>query len=565
MPIFKTQVFDGELPRVSRRLLPEVNSFQAWNCELIDGDLTPTRYSVAEGSEWDDTDPPETLTAYYDDTGVFRGWLSLPYWTNGFIIRPLPNDEYDRIYYLSASGELLVTDHASLSFNNPNGNRITITSSQPAGIPKPTPRPTDSVVAMGDDATTVDVSHVITYIDKYNAEGAASNASNIVQVTGNGTVRVTRNDTAPSHVTGWRIYRGVSGTAETSYQFVGEASIGTNTFDDDMENTPQEVLPTDDWFPPENGLQGLIHCGQGILAAFIENTVYFSEKYLPNAWPPSYKISVGHDIVNIGAIASSVIALTISSPWIISGALPNALAATKMETEEACVSKKSVVTQGSQIVYGSPNGLVAVGLGEINLLTEPSLTRQQWETMDPPTVRNFAYRDSVLLSYGDITDPTVYDLSEEPFPKAGIMVLDPGQQGYLTFHEVGSDYGVTRPHDETFFWALWDPLDSKWKLYQFNPTEESGGVRGEYTWRSKVFVAPFPIAVSCAQIDAESYPITMRVLADGTVHWVGSVTSDRVFKIPPGKFKYWEFELIGSSTVYSAGIATSVRDLKQQI
>jgi len=566
MAIFSVRTFMGEIPRLTRRLLPDTNSFQAWNCELIDGDLAPTRYSVAEGSEWDDTDPPETLTAYYDDTGEFRGWLSLPYWTNGFIIRPLPNDEYDRIYYLSASGELLVTDHASLSFNDPNGNRISITASQPAGLPQPSPKPTASINTQGSAEPQFDVAYVITYVDKYGAEGAASNPSNIVTVNSDGIVTVTRNDTAPSHVVSWRIYRAVTGSGATEYQYVGEASIGTNTFNDDIGNTvPGEVLPTEDWYPPEDGLQGLCYVGNGILAAFKENTVYFSEQYLPNAWPPSYRIAVDADIVNIGAISNSVIALTNSTPYTISGSLPSVPQSMKMATEEACVSKRSMVTQGSTIVYGSPNGVIAVGLGQIANITEQSLTRDQWERMDPPTIRGFQYNDTILYSYGDITDPTVYDLSEEPFPKAGILVVDPGQQGYLTFHEVGSDYGVTRPHDETFFWALWDPLDSKWKLYQFNPTEQSGGVRGEYTWRSKVFTSPKPIAISCAQVDAESYPVTMRILADGAVHWVGSVTSDRVFKIPPGKFKYWEFELIGSSTVYDAGIATSVSELAVSI
>ena len=567
MPNFSVKTFMGELPRLTRRLLPASNSFQAWNCEIIDGDLRPTRYSVAEGTTWDENDPPETLQAYYDDTGTFKGWLSLPYWIQEFIVRPLPNDEYDRIYYLSPTGQLMVTDHASLSFNDPNGNRITITSDQPAGIEQPTPAPTAAVAAFGDSAVEFDATYVITYVDKYGAEGPASEASNLVTVSANGVVTVTNNDPSPpSNAVEWRIYRSVTGSNATDYQYVGEQSIGNPNYNDDYDGkVPGEVLPTEDWYPPEDGLQGLCHVGNGIIAAFKENTVYFCEQFLPNAWPPAYRVAVGADIIAICAVANSVIALTNSTPYVISGALPANPQSQKIPTEEACVSKKSVVTQGGTAVYASPNGISAVGLGNYSLLTEQSLTREQWEDHDPATIRMFPFRESILASYGDITDPTIYDYSQADYPNAGILILDPGNEGYLTYHEVGSDYGVTRPHDETFFWALWNALDTKWELYEFNPTPARGGVAGEYTWRSKIFQSPRPIAMSSAQVDAQAYPVYMRVWADSAIHWAGYVTNDRVFKLPPGKHKFWEFDVTGSTTVYDIGISTSVRELADQI
>jgi len=567
MPNFSVKTFMGQLPRLTRRLLPANNSFQAWNCEIIDGDLRPTRYSVAEGSVWDENDPPETLQAYYDDTGTFRGWLSLPYWINEFIVRPLPNDEYDRIYYLSETGELLVTDHASLTFNSPNGNRITIDSFQPAGLPAPAPAPSAVVASIGTNTPLFDASYVITYVDKYGAEGPASNASNLVQVTSNGVVTVTNNDPSPpAHAVSWRIYRAITGSETTDFLYVGEQSIGNPNWNDDYDGKiPGEALPTEDWFPPENGLQGLCHVGNGVIAAFKENTVYFCEQYLPNAWPPAYRVAVGADIVNICAVANSVIALTNSTPYVVSGALPQNPQSQKIPTEEACVSKKSVVTKGSTAIYASPNGVTAVGLGSFTLMTEQSLTRQQWEDHDPPTIRMFPFRESILVSYGDITDPTVYDYSNASYPNAGIMILDPGAEGYLTYHEVGSDYGVSRPHDETFFWALKNDGNGDWELYEFNPTEARGGVNGEFTWRSKIFQAPRPIAINSAQVDAQAYPVFMRVWADSAVHWAGYVTNDRAFKLPPGKHKFWEFDLTGTGTVYDVAIATSVRDLADQV
>ena len=566
MPHFKVATFGGELPRLARRLLPEGNAFQAWNCELLNGDLHPTRYSKAEGTSWPAANTPETIRAYYDTTGTFQGWLWLDQFNQELVVRPLPNDAHDRVYFLSPTGTLKVSDPTQWTFNLGGANRIDINSSSDAGIPQPAPRPTGSPTN-GSATTIFDVSYVITYVDDYGAEGPGSTPSPIYQVTSDGTVTVTNNGgSIPSHVTKWRIYRAVTGTSATEYQFVGEEVIGTTTFVDNIGTTvPAETLVSQNWYPPETGLQGMIHIGRGILCAFKENTVYFSEQYLPHAWPPAYSITVGADIVGLAAISGSVVVLTNASPYVISGSLPSALTVQRMESEEACVSQRSIITAGSSVVYASPNGLITLGLGSIANLTDQSLTREQWEKMDPPNIRCFHYKDSVLAVYGNFASPAVISLEQEPFPQAGVMEVDSGQQGFLTFHEIASKYATVRSDDERFFWALENDGTGDWELYEFNPTPENNGVDGEYTWRSKTFVAPRPVAMSSAQVDAASYPVKMRVLADGSVHWVGDVTDDKVFRLPPGKFKYWEIELIGSSAVYNFGIGTSVRDLADEM
>jgi len=563
MPNFKVMNFQGELPRLARRLLPDANAFQAWNCELLNGDLHPTRYSTPEGTNWAPAETPETIRAYYDTNGAFQGWIWLSHFNQELVIRPLPNDAHDRIYFLSSAGTLKVSDPSNFTFT---GGRVNINTSQNAGIPQPTPRPT-GVPTNGSSAVIFDLSYVITYVDDYGAEGPGSTPSPIYQVTSDGTVAITNNDAGPaSNVTKWRIYRSVTGTTSTQYQYVGEEVIGTTAFTDNIGTTvPAETLVSETWYPPETSLQGMIHVGQGVLCAFKENTIYFSEQYLPHAWPPSYSITIGADIVGLAVISGSVVALTNGSPYVISGSIPSALTAQRMETEEACISQKSIITAGSSVVYASPNGLISLGLGQIANLTEQSLTREQWEKMEPTEMRCYHYKDSVLAVYGNFTVSAPISLEQEPFPQAGVMEVDPGQQGFLTFHEVASKYATVRSGDEKFFWALENDATGYWELYQFNPTPESGGVEGEYTWRSKTFTAPRPIAMSSAQVDAASYPVKMRVLADGAVHWVGDVVNDRVFRLPPGKFKYWEIELIGTPAIYKFGIATSVRDLADQM
>ncbi len=569
MPNFKVQTFSGEMPRLARRLLPEANAFQAWNCELLNGDLHPTRYSVAEGTSWPAGDSPDSIASYHNqDTGAFEGWLWTDWFNQEIVIRPLPNDAYGRVYFLSRSGQLLVTDPSKWTFNADGANRIDMDNGQPAGLPFPSPRPTCVADGSGSSSVIFDVNYVITFVDEYGAEGPASSPSPIVQTKEDGNVTVTNNDEDPAvgQVIKWRIYRSVTGSAGTEYQFVGEEVIDTHTWVDDIDGViPAEVLVSGDWFPPEFGLGGMINAGNGVLAAFKENTVYFSEQYLPNAWPPQYSLTIGADIVGLAATGGSVVVLTNTNPYIISGSLPSAIQAQRMPTEEACVSQRSIISLGSTACYASPNGVVSLGPGNMQLLTGESLTREQWETMDPPTTRFFHYKNSVMVVYGSFNPPAPISQEDLPFPQQGVMEIDAGQQGFLTFHEVGDKYAVTRASDERFFWALENDATGDWELYEFNPTPDAGGVDGEYTWRSKTWAAPRPMAMSSAQVDASSYPIIMRVLADGAVHWVGSVVSDEVFRLPPGKFKYWEIELIGSNPVYDFGIASSVRELADQL
>ena len=54
-----------------------------------------------------------------------------------------------------------------------------------------------------------------------------------------------------------------------------------------------------------------------MLCGFKGNTVYFSESFLPHAWPSTYTVSIDADIVGLAATGTHIFVLTNSNPYII--------------------------------------------------------------------------------------------------------------------------------------------------------------------------------------------------------------------------------------------------------
>ena len=74
--------------------------------------------------------------------------------------------------------------------------------------------------------------------------------------------------------------------------------------------------------------------------------------------PDEYKLTVKSDIVAIAPLPSGLLVLTKEKPAIISGLDPSAMALSEIDSNQACVSKRSVVDMGSAVMYASPDGLV---------------------------------------------------------------------------------------------------------------------------------------------------------------------------------------------------------------
>ena len=72
---------------------------------------------------------------------------------------------------------------------------------------------------------------------------------------------------------------------------------------------------------------------------------------------------------------------------------------------------------------------------------------------------------------------------------------------------------------------------------------------------------PQVLGMSCAQVEAESYPVTLKVYADGSLIHTQTVTTRFPFRLPPVSARDWEFQVEGTSEVFSVALAQSMGEL----
>ena len=159
--------------------------------------------------------------------------------------------------------------------------------------------------------------------------------------------------------------------------FVKEVAIGTSSWTDSKAQSELgEILPSEDWIAPPAGLKGLRLMANGAAVGFVGKTLYFSEPNLPHAWPNQYPAD--YRIVGVGTFGQSAAFLTDAFPYVLSGVDPAAMSFEKLSLPQACVSIDSIVETGAAVYYASPDGLVMISSGGIDIVTKNILTPEQW-------------------------------------------------------------------------------------------------------------------------------------------------------------------------------------------
>jgi hypothetical protein len=99
--------------------------------------------------------------------------------------------------------------------------------------------------------------------------------------------------------------------------------------------------------------------------------------------------------------------------------------------------------------------------------------------------------------------------------------------------------------------------DVNWELGEFNE-----GTDLTWTWWSKDFKAPLDLNMVCYRIEAESYPISLEVWADGVQKAVIPVLDSATHRLPRGfKARRWQIRLSGTGRLDSIGIWDSMSEV----
>lgn len=235
--------------------------------------------------------------------------------------------------------------------------------------------------------------YIVTFVTDREEESEPSPVSDALEVGTKDTVTITR-PTVPGsrNISYWRVYRSNSGNRGAAFQYTPTTNnpdlgvlVATGTFVDSAKaSNLQEVCPSMTWAEPPATLRGLTGMANGILAGFFKDTVCFCEAYQFHAWPEEYQVTVEFPIVGLMGVDQTLFVGTRANPYLITGADPQSMTARKLDSNQACVSARSICATKYGVVYASPDGLCLCTLdGNVRILTIGLFTKEEWDQLAP--------------------------------------------------------------------------------------------------------------------------------------------------------------------------------------
>lgn len=417
-----------------------------------------------------------------------------------------------------------------------------------------------------------------TWVTEFDEESEPSDLSVARPWSSGNRVGLTNWDTPPSGrgVDRVRVYRSqTSALGETNLYFVVEltlAELGTLWIDDPEENDLQEVCPSIDYNNPPDGLTGLVSLPNGMMAAFNGKDLYFSEPWIPHAWPEKYVLTTESDIVALGAFGSSVAVLTTGTPYVAQGTAPDSMSMERLEVDLPCVSARGVVDLGYTIAYPSTDGLVSLSSSGAQVVSGALFTREQWQNMAPTAFRACRYSGRYVLSYVESTSrktlfidmggQTPFVIRSDSAMYAMYMDAATGRLFYLDSYSgdiVVSVTDATLYASEGSVPAAVAPGGgeggSAYGIYEFDCLANP---RRTQTWKSKPFVLPAHTNFGALLIEAEpgaGETASVKVYADGVLK--ATVTKlNEPARLPSGFLsRQWELEISGNAPVTAVSLA----------
>jgi hypothetical protein len=426
------------------------------------------------------------------------------------------------------------------------------------GVIAPSAAPTVVVTLSPTSTDYMVAGYAYTHVTAYGEESAPSPISTPQKVYPGQTVTISGFVTPPSgnsSVVSRRFYRSVTSGTDTNLYFLQEMVLSNTYSFDDYTHPVGGVIPTTGWNPPSSTMFGITAMANGIMVGFDGYDVCVSAQYAPYAWPPQYKLSTDFPIVGGKAIGNQVVVLTMGNPYLLSGSTSDALSLTKIESPEACVSKRSIVNITSPmpsmmgppimvgtVYYASQNGLCSCdSQGAVKVVTAGILNRDDWQALSPTSINGFAYNGRY---FGFFNTGTVQ----------GGFCFDPhGDQAALTlfpFYATGGFMDIVQDH-------LLLQVGTNIVLWNSSTTALTG------TWRSGIFETPMKTFWGAAVL-ARSYggAVTFNLYGDGILIQSVVVPSARAFRVNcDDKHFQWEIEIVTTVEVYEVVLADSAQDM----
>lgn len=530
--------FSGLAPFVSDTKLQDFMATKAVNARFDSGSLTPWRAASQVMAV------PDNAVSVYNHEGT---WVTSNF-RRQYVGSLIPNDAQKRVFF---------TDGLYPKMRGINGAEYKL------GLPRPG-TPGASVSSPGNTsalALTRNQSYVVTLVDAWGLEGPSSLPTPSYVVGDGGAVTL---DLTPCSVTGpynlgtgatYRIYRtNTTSSGEAIFQYVMDVPYGSSSFIDTLAPAQlQEELVSADWIAaPDNNtvlypggpLASLVAYPGGILCGHSGNTVFASVPYVPTAWPYSY--AVADKVVGLAVIQGGLLVCTTGRPVLMVGSDPSAFTQVPMDSFENCVSSLAIVDLGEYAIYPSPRGLVLAQGNTAEVVTLGLLSPEQWAEYMPSTLRAYNYQGKYVAFYGAVAEG-----------KGFIFEYDPGGAHTFTHFSIGGVAGGWYDSERGHLYVVSGWLPPR-NLRQFN-----AGDPLTYTWASKRFVLPDPVAFMAVRVRASQYPVQLTLVADGVTRGPYSIPNGRPMLIPGGyRTETVVLEVSGTGVLDQVSLASTMEELE---
>lgn len=524
----------GEIPRLMPHLLPNEAATIAIDCQFERGVVEPLKSDLLIASL---PQRPVTLFKYHDN------WLQ---WSRvvSVIRNPMAQDEWGRIYW-SGQGKPKVSSKDIIT----GSNGINPQAWYDLGVPAPSAPPVVTSIdkSTGEDPPEgehdsyddEDRVYIQTFVTRFGEEGKPGEPSKAALIEKPGstvTIQLSQLTVNTHNITHTRLYRSVTNSGNAEYVMVAELPIAQQTYKDSTKDANGPILETWDYDLPDEKMQGLCVMANGICTGFAGNEVRFSEAYLPYAWPKAYSLTSEFEIVACVAIGNALVVGTKGNPYLFTGVTPSAITATKLNSEQACVSAESMVAINGAAVYASPDGLVAVTQDGATLITEQIIAREIWQSFKPETIRAWANEGQYIALYDG--GGFVFDLTGGHFTQMS-----------NTWHAAYADL-----ESDKLFIAK-DKTLYAWK---------SGSDPLLYKWQSKTFVVPKHSVFSSMRIvadDLEKVSIDVFVDGDTILSLNEGDLEDELFRLPAIRGSKVSVQVGGRSRIERIMMASTMLEL----
>ena len=456
------------------------------------------------------------------DTLYWLSWSTVVHAIRGFDAEDLQ----ERTYFSGAAGGPAWTDNTMALPSTPYP-----TSSRPLGVPGPTAAPILAIDTAGSSTDQEVRTYVTTFVNDLGWESAPSPPATITCNT-DALITVSNMEAAPSGNYGInrrRIYRTQTGSTSAEFfleydlssadlVYTGGAQSWTESTAAVSSYDPLETQTTlGGWLPCPSDATCLTQLWNMMAAVITGKSLRFCVAGTIYAWPYDYELVIADQPIALGVWGQNLLVLTAGRfPSLITGQDPASMSEQPINDfpfNGACQSVTSVISFPHGVAWAGPDGLCYLGASGSRVITSGLIHPADWQALGPSTMVCSQFYGMAVVFYYDTAATAWKGFMVDPINPTGIYWLSQGYQA------VYAD-----PLTSSMF-----VLDTMGHIQKW----DAGASFMTATFTSRA-VRTASANMGFARVLADSYPVTLSVIADGVTRATRSITSDDVFSLPGG-------------------------------